>query len=97
MTKESKPQRSNPFKTSSLKNPGVDVFTSRKRSKSKIGQIICANSDISPLPKLDIDTLIEGLSIIEHDTDASGFVNVPYNKQTLHPATFFKDLYLTTN
>lgn len=93
MTKESKPQRSNPFKTSSLKNPGVDFFTSRQRSKSKIGHIKCANSNISPSLRLDIEALTEGFSSIDQDTD--GFVHVPPNKQALHPATFFKDLYLT--
>lgn len=95
MAKERKPQRVNPFKARSLMNPGVDIFTSRKRSKSKLGQTNCANSNISSPPKLDIDALIEGLNFIEQDTDASGFVNVPNNKPPLHPATFFKDLYLT--
>ncbi|GEM_PF-874683 len=95
MTKESKPQRVNPFKISSLKNPGVNIFTSRKRSKNKLEQINCANSNISSPARLDIDALVEGLIPIEQYTDASGFVNVPKNKQTLHPATFFKDLFLT--
>ncbi|WP_193988037.1 hypothetical protein [Lelliottia steviae] len=95
MAKESKPQRVNPFKTGSCMNPRVDVFTSRNRSKSKLEQINCANSNISSLPSLDIDALVEGLSFIEQDTDASGFVNVPNNKQALHPATLFKNLYLT--
>jgi len=95
MAKESKPRQSNPFKITSLKNPRVDVFTSRKRSKSKLKQINGATSKISSPPRLDIDALIEGLSFFKRDTDTSGLVNVPNNKQTLHPATLFKSLCLT--
>lgn len=95
MSKESKPQRVNPFKTGSLTNSGVNVFTLRKRSKNKLRQINCANSNTSSPPRLDIDALVEGFISIKQDTDASIFVNVPNNKQSLHPATFFKDLYLT--
>lgn len=95
MSKESKPQRINQFKTGSLKNPGVDIRASRKRSKNKLRQINCANSNISSPQRLEIDALVEDLISIDQDTDASGFVNVPNNKQSLHPATFFKDLYLT--
>ncbi len=94
MSKESKPQHINPFKTGSLKNPGVDVFTSRKRSKNKLRQINGPNSNISSPARLDIDALVEGLISIDQDTDACGFVNVPNNKQSLHPATFFMLLYL---
>lgn len=95
MSKERKPQRVNPFKTGSLTNPGVDVFTSRKRSQNKLRQTNCANSNTSSPPRSDIDALVEGFISIEQDTDASSFVNVPNNKQSLHPAMFFKDLYLT--
>lgn len=95
MSKESKPQRVNPFKIGSFKNPGVDVFTSRKRSKNKLRQIIGANSNISSPARLDIDALVEGLISIDQYPDANGFVHVPPSKQVLHPATFFKDLYLT--
>lgn len=95
MSKESKPQRINPFKTGSLKNPGVDIRASRKRSKNKLRQINCANSNISSPAKLDIDALVEGLISVDQYSDASGFVHVPPSKQALHPATFFKELYLT--
>lgn len=95
MTKESKPQRVNPFEIGSFKNPGVVVFTSRKRSKNKLRQINYANSNTSSPAKLDIDALVEGLISIDQYPDASGFVHVPPSKQALHPATFFKDLYLT--
>lgn len=95
MSKESKPQRVNPFQVGSFKNPGVDVFTSRKRSKNKLRQINGDNSNISSPARLDIDALVEDLISIDQYPDANGCVHVPNNKQSLHPATFFKDLYLT--
>lgn len=98
MKKLHKTQRENSFKTKKLKKPGVDVLTSRVRSYKKLQSIrqISMSDGVeycNETKRLDIDALIEGKAIYDVKT-SSGFVYVPEDKDALHPARYFEELYL---
>lgn len=44
--------------------------------------------------KLDIDSLVDGLTCID-DYSNDGFVNIPTDKSALHPARYFKELFMS--
>lgn len=48
---------------------------------------------ISKNIRLDVDALVEGKVRIK-ELSSAGFVNVPSEKKTLHPAHYFKELFL---
>ncbi|GFD86818.1 hypothetical protein KUL150_28770 [Alteromonas sp. KUL150] len=97
--KHQKTQRENTFKTAQLKNPGVDRATSRCISNKKlqnIDQISLSDAVENDIKheRLDVDALVIEPANIDVQR-LSGFVNVPQNKEALHPARYFEGLYLS--
>lgn len=96
--KHQKTQRENPFQKAQLKNPGVVRATSRRRSNKKlqnIDQISLSDAVENDIKheRLDVDALVIEPANIDVQR-GSGFVNVPQNKDALHPARYFERLYL---
>lgn len=96
--KHQKTQCENPFKTAQLRNPGVNRTSSRRRSNKKlqkIGQISLSDAVENDIKheRLDVDALVIAPENIDVQMNR-GFVNVPQNKQALHPARYLERLYL---
>lgn len=96
--KHQKTQCENPFKTAQLRNPGVNRTASRRRSNKKLQKIglislsDAVENDIKH-ERLDVDALVIAPENIDVQMNR-GFVNVPQNKQALHPARYLERLYL---
>jgi plasmid maintenance system antidote protein VapI len=97
--KHQKTQRENPFQKAQLKKPGVVRATSRRRSINKLQNI--SQTSLNDRPendvkhkRLDVDALVIEPANIDVQINR-GFVNVPQNKEALHPARYFYGLYLS--
>ncbi|MCZ4239034.1 hypothetical protein BZA03_105179 [Alteromonas sp. I10] len=97
--KHQKTQRENPFKKAQLRSPGVDRTASRGRSIKKLQNIDQISFNEMPendvkYKRLDVDALVITPENIDVQMNR-GFVNVPEEKEALHPARYFEELYLS--
>ena len=96
--KHQKTQRENPFKKTQLRSPGVDRTASRRRRIKKLQNIDQISFNDRPEndvqhKRLDVDAFV--IEPANNDVQINhGFVNVPQNKEVLHPARYFEDLFL---